>query len=317
MILKPQKYNILVLMLLLFFQLSAQQDPQYTQYMYNMSTINPGYATDSENVNFGALYRMQWIGVEGAPSTGIFFAHTPLAKNVETGLSIVHDQIGDVVKETSVFADFAYVVKLSEKNKISFGLKAGATFFSTNFDGFVYSDNLPDPAFANNISKVFPNIGIGTFYFSDNYYLGLSSPNLLSNKHLEKSDGIYRNGIETIHYFFTGGYVFNLNENLKFKPAFMARVVSGAPTSFDLTSNFLINEKVELGAAYRWSDALSGLINFKVTPSLRIGYAYDHTLSNLGRFSSGSHEIMLLFDINKDQDKNNKNKGYDKSPRFF
>lgn len=304
-------------MLLLFFQLAAQQDPQYTQYMYNMSTINPGYATDSENVNFGALYRMQWIGVEGAPSTGTFFAHTPLAKNVETGLSIVHDQIGDVVKETSVFADFAYVVKLSEKNKISFGLKAGATFFSTNFDGFVYSDNLPDPAFANNISKVFPNIGVGTFYFSDNYYLGLSSPNLLSNKHLEKSDGIYRNGIETIHYFFTGGYVFNLNENLKFKPAFMARVVSGAPTSFDLTSNFLINEKVELGAAYRWSDALSGLINFKVTPSLRIGYAYDHTLSNLGRFSSGSHEIMLLFDINKDQDKNNKNKGYDKSPRFF
>lgn len=304
-------------MLLLFFQLAAQQDPQYTQYMYNMSTINPGYATDSENVNFGALYRMQWVGVEGAPSTGTFFAHSPLAKNVETGISIVHDQIGDVVKETSVFADFAYVVKLSEKNKISFGLKAGATFFSTNFDGFVYSDNLPDPAFANNISKVFPNIGVGTFYFSENYYLGLSSPNLLSNKHLEKSDGVFRNGIETIHYFFTGGYVFNLNDNLKFKPAFMARVVSGAPTSFDLTSNFLINEKVELGAAYRWSDAVSGLINFKITPSLRVGYAYDHTLSNLGRFSSGSHEIMLLFDINKDQDKNNKNKGYDKSPRFF
>ena len=294
----------------------AQQDPMYTQYMYNMSVVNPGYATDSGSMSFGALYRMQWVGAEGGPTTGTFFAHSPLAKNVEVGLSVVHDDIGDVVQETGVFADFAYVVKINETNKISFGLKAGASFFNTNFDGFIYSDDLPDAAFANNLSKTFPNVGVGAFYFGENYYLGLSSPNLLTSKHLEKDQGIVRTGVETIHYFFTGGYVFNLNENLKFKPAFMARVAAGTPLSMDVTSNFLINNKVELGAAYRVEDAVSGLVNFRISPSLRIGYAYDYTVSNLGRFNSGSHEIMILFDLGKKDDKKD-NDGYDKSPRFF
>ena len=310
------KYSILGLLLLLSFQIEAQQNPHYTQYMYNMSTINPGYATDTGSMNFGALYRMQWVGSEGGPTTGTFFGHSPLAKNVEVGLSIVHDEIGDVVKETGVFADFAYIVKLNETNKISFGLKAGASFFSTNFDGFVYSDDLPDPAFANNLSKTFPNIGVGAFYFGENYYLGLSSPNLLTTKHLERKSGIVTTGVEAIHYFFTGGYVFNLNDNLKFKPAFMARGISGAPLALDITSNFLINNKFEIGAGYRVEDAISGLVNFRISPTLRIGYAYDYTLSNLGRFNSGSHEIMILFDLGKNDDKKD-NDGYDKSPRFF
>ena len=316
MIKNALKYSILGLLLLLSFQIEAQQNPHYTQYMYNMSTINPGYATDTGSMNFGALYRMQWVGSEGGPTTGTFFGHSPLAKNVEVGLSIVHDEIGDVVKETGVFADFAYIVKLNETNKISFGLKAGASFFSTNFDGFVYSDDLPDPAFANNLSKTFPNIGVGAFYFGENYYLGLSSPNLLTTKHLERKSGIVTTGVEAIHYFFTGGYVFNLNENLKFKPAFMARGLSGAPLALDITSNFLINNKFEIGTGYRVEDAISGLVNFRISPTLRIGYAYDYTLSNLGRFNSGSHEIMILFDLGKNDDKKD-NDGYDKSPRFF
>lgn len=292
----------------------TQQDPQYTQYMYNMSVLNPAYATDNPDViNFGALYRAQWVGSEGGPTTGTFFAHSPIAKKVEMGFSLIHDQIGDVVKQTNAFVDFAYVLKLNEKQKLSFGIKAGATFFSTNFNGFVYSDELPDPAFAENLSRVFPNVGVGTFYFGENYYLGLSSPNLLRTKHLERENGIIATGVEEIHYFFTGGYVFNLNENLKFKPAFMSKVVTGAPMSLDLTGNFLINNVFEIGAGYRWDDSVSGLVNFKVSPSVRIGYAYDYTTSNLGRFNSGSHEIMILFDLNKKGSMN----GYDKSPRFF
>lgn len=308
------KYKIYIFILFISLVSNAQQDPQYTQYMYNMSVLNPAYATDNADViNFGALYRAQWVGSVGGPTTGSFFAHSPIAKKVEMGLSIIHDEIGDVVKETNVFVDFAYVLKLNETNKLSFGVKGGATFFSTNFDGFVYSDELPDPAFANNLSKTFPNIGVGTFYFGENYYLGLSSPNLLKTKHLEKQDGIVETGVEEIHYFFTGGYVFNLNDNLKFKPAFMTKAVSGAPLSVDITTNFLINNVFEIGAGYRWDDSVSGLVNFKITPALRIGYAYDYTVSNLGRFNSGSHEIMVLFDLNK----KGKNNGYDKSPRFF
>jgi type IX secretion system PorP/SprF family membrane protein len=307
-------YKIQLFLLLMSMMAAAQQDPQYTQYMYNMSVLNPAYATDNPDViNFGALYRAQWVGSVGGPTTGSFFAHSPIAKKVEMGLSVIHDQIGDVVNETNVFVDFAYVLKLNESNKLSFGVKGGATFFNTTFDGFVYSDELPDPAFANNLSRVFPNIGVGAFYFGENYYLGLSSPNLLRTKHLERQDGIIATGVEEIHYFLTGGYVFNLNDNLKFKPAFMTKAATGSPMSFDITTNFLINNVFEIGAGYRWDDSVSGLVNFKISPSLRIGYAYDYTLSNLGRFNSGSHEIMILFDLNKKGSMN----GYDKSPRFF
>lgn len=308
------RYLILLSALFMCLVSSAQQNPQYTQYMYNMSLVNPAYATDNSDViNIGGLYRAQWVGSVGGPTTGSFFAHSALGKKVEGGVSVLHDEIGGIVKETSLYADFAYVLPVSDKNKLSFGLKGGATFFSTNFNGFVYSDALPDPAFANNLSRTFPNIGVGTFYFSQNYYIGFSAPNLITTKQLEQHDGIVATGVEAVHYFLTGGYVFNINSNLKFKPAFMAKAVSGAPTAIDLTGNVLINNIFEAGLGYRLGDSFSGLVNFKINPSLRVGYAYDYTLSNLGRFNSGSHEIMILFDLNKSGNKN----GYDKSPRFF
>ena len=310
------KYLIQLSALLMCLIVSAQQDPQYTQYMYNMSVINPAYAIDNPDaINIGGLYRAQWVGSVGGPTTGLLFAHTALGKRVEGGISIIHDQIGDVVKETNFYADFAYVLPVSENNKLSFGLKAGATFFSTNFNGFIYSDALPDQAFANNLSRTFPNIGIGTYYFGKNYYIGFSAPNLLTSKHLERKDGVVRTGSEEIHYFLTGGYVFNINEKLKFKPAFMSKGVTGAPLSIDVTANFLINNLFEAGIGYRLGDSFSGLVNFKVTPTLRVGYAYDRTISNLGRFNSGSHEIIILFDLSKSGNSNTN--GYDKSPRFF
>ena len=290
----------------------GQQDPQFTQYMYNMSVINPAYATDDNDIiNFGLIYRSQWVGAVGAPSTGSFFAHTKLAPNLEGGVSIVHDQIGDVVKDTNVFFDIAYVFQVSENTKLSLGIKAGVSFFSTDFNGFVYSDPLPDPAFEENLSRVFPNFGAGAYYFSDKFYFGFSAPNLLQSKHLEDDSGIVTEGSEAIHFFATGGYVFNLNENTKLKPAFMAKSVIGAPISFDITGNVLFNEKFEVGVGYRINDGITGLFNFRIAPPLRIGYAYDYTVSNLGRFNSGTHEIMFLFDLSKT------GKGYDKSPRFF
>jgi len=293
----------------------AQQDPQFTHYMYNMSVINPAYATDNEGViNLGGLYRTQWVGAVGAPKTATAFAHSPIAKRVEMGLSFINDAIGDVVNENNIYVDVAYVIPVSDKNKLSFGVKGGVTLFDTNFNGFKYTDEQFDPTFANNTSKAFPNVGAGTFFFSENYYLGFSVPNLLTTKHIERNDGIQTTGVEAIHYFFTGGYVFELNPSLKFKPAFMAKGVSGAPLAIDLTTNFLINDRFELGAGYRWDDAVSGLVNFYVTPSLRVGYSYDYTLSNLGRYNSGTHEIFLLFDLDLLR---LSSKGYDKSPRFF
>lgn len=311
------KYLSAILVVMSTTAVLAQQDPQFTHYMYNMSVINPAYATENKDViNMGGIYRAQWVGIEGAPTTQSFFAHKPLSKNVEMGISIVHDEIGDVVQESNIFADFAYVLSLSERTRLSFGLKAGVTLFSANFNGFQYTDPVLDPAFQNNINQTFPNIGAGTYLFGDNYYLGLSAPNLMTSRHLETNNGVVGSGVESVHFFLTGGYVFtfNGNDNFKLKPAFMAKGVEGAPVSLDLTTNVLINNRFEAGVGYRVDDSVSGLVGFYVTPTLRIGYSYDYTLSNLRSFNSGSHEVFVLFDL--DLGRLSK-KGYDKSPRFF
>ncbi|XLS30175.1 type IX secretion system membrane protein PorP/SprF [Flavobacteriaceae bacterium M23B6Z8] len=299
------------------FFVSAQQDPVYTQYMYNMSVINPAYATaDAGIVNMGALYRSQWVGAVGAPKTATFFAHTPLSEKIEVGISVVHDEIGDgLVNEDNVYGDFAYVLQLDNFTYLSLGLKAGVTLFSTRFNDLQLNsgDFSSDPAFAQNISETFPNLGAGAFLYSDRFYLGLSAPNFFNNKHLDEENGIQRLGAENLHIFFTGGYVFDINSNLKFKPSFMARAVNGAPLSLDISANMLFNEKFEGGLSYRLDDAVSAMFNVKVTPNLRIGYAYDYTTTNLGDFNSGTHEIFVLFDL----DVLGMSRGYNKSPRFF
>ncbi|MFH6997184.1 type IX secretion system membrane protein PorP/SprF [Flavobacterium sp. FlaQc-57] len=307
--------KILLFISFLFYitSASAQQDPEYTHYMYNMSVVNPAYATGvPAMLNLGGLYRTQWVGAVGAPKTFTFFGHTAVTDKVEVGLSLVSDDIGDgAKKENNFYADFAYVLNLGGKNKLSLGLKAGFTSLQTNFNGFKFSDAATDLAFAENINVTKPNIGVGAYYFRDNFYVGLSVPNLLSSKHIEEKSGINAYGSESIHTFLTAGYVFQINDMVKFKPAFMSKFVTGAPISVDLTANVLYNNKFELGAAYRVNDAVSALMNINVTPSLRVGYAYDHTLSNMGQFNSGTHEIMLLFNLDL------LGKGYDKSPRFF
>lgn len=295
---------------------NAQQDPQFTHYMYNMNVINPAYATQTTGiVNLGGFYRTQWVGAVGAPKSATIFAHTPVSEKIELGLSFANDEIGDVVKENSMYADFAYVVPVSDKNKISFGVKGGLTIFETNFNGFQLTDIQADFAFTNNINQKFPNVGVGTYFFSDKYYIGFSAPNLLTTKHIDSKNGIKSTGVEAVHYFVTGGYVFNLNEEYKFKPAFMAKGVSGAPLSIDLSANILINNKLELGIGYRLDDSVNALINMYVTPKVRFGYAYDYISSNIGRYSSGTHEVFLLFDIGSKTE--TKKGGYDKSPRFF
>jgi len=294
----------------------GQQDPQLTQYMYNMSLVNPAYSTANDGVmNLGALYRAQWVGINGAPTTATLFAHAPVSDRIELGVNLIHDEIGDVVKETNLNADFAYKLQLSTGSNLAFGLKAGAAFFNTDFTNLQLGSGSAstDLAFDRNISQTYPTLGVGLFYFSDQYYLGASAPNLLNSEHIEEREGIRGFGKETVHYFLTGGYVFNINTDVKLKPSFMARAVGGAPLSLDLNANVLIYEKLEAGIGYRLGDAITGLVNFEVAPGLRIGYAYDYTTSNLGKYNNGSHEIMLLFDLEFLEFAPR----YAKSPRFF
>ena len=300
-----KKFKLLIGIFVLISSIStvfAQQDPQYTQYMYNMNILNPAYAGSKGVTSIGLLGRTQWVGVDGAPKTATLSINGPVGKNVGLGFSVIHDEIGPV-KEDNVYADFSYTLNLSEEDKFAFGIKAGATFLNVREVITVDVDPLNVP-----VSLIAPNFGVGLMYYNDRFYAGLSVPNFIESRYLDKKNGISSTASEKTHYFLTSGYVFDLDENLKLKPSTMLKATPGAPLSIDLSLNLLIQEKVELGLSHRLDDSISGMIGFNVNQDLRIGYAYDYTTSNFGEFNSGSHEIMILFDIKKKKIK---------SPRFF
>ncbi|NRD18733.1 type IX secretion system membrane protein PorP/SprF [Winogradskyella eckloniae] len=296
----------IIAVLLLAFQMYGQQDPQYTQYMYNMNIINPAYAGSKENLSFGLLYRNQWSKIDGGPETGTFFGHSPVGKNVGLGLSVISDHIGPVT-ETNVYADVSYTLQLGGEHRLAFGIKAGATFHDIGLAGIDIIDE-NDPFLNQDINETTPNIGAGFFYYTDKYYVSLSVPNLLSSVHLDDSG--LKIGSETQHYFLTGGYVFDLSENTELKPSVMIKSAFDAPTSFDVNVNARFYKKFEIGASYRLDDSFSGLINFALTPSLRIGYAYDFISSDIKAYAPASHEVFLLFDLNFP-------KRVSRSPRYF
>jgi type IX secretion system PorP/SprF family membrane protein len=303
-------YFIAILALTVLTEVQAQQDPNYTQYMYNMSVINPAYAGSKENLSGGLLYRSQWVGIEGAPNTGTFFLHSPVGKNVGLGLSVISDKIGPV-QENNIYADFSYTLNMGGEHRLAFGLKAGATMHKVDFATIYPTLPTPsplDPFSGSNPNATFLNVGSGVFYYTQKYYVAFSVPNMLKAKYLDFSGTKY--GTEVLHYFLTGGYVFDLNPNLKFKPFAMIKSSLNAPTSLDVSTNFLINDKFEVGATYRLEDSFGAMVNFAITPSLKVGYAYDHVISDIKTVAPASHEFILLFDLNFP-------KKVSRSPRYF
>lgn len=305
-----KKIHFIVLLSIGFFSdIQAQQDPHYTQYMYNMNVINPAYTGSKENLSFGLLYRKQWVDIEDAPSTFTLSGSSPVGKNVGIGLSVISDKIGPV-EENNVYGDFSYTLNLGGEHRLALGLKAGATFHKVGLYDQVYS-NVPDaddPAFAENTNNTFLNIGTGLFYYTNKYYVAFSVPNMLKSTHLDYNGKKF--GTESLHYFLTGGYVFDLNPNLKFKPFTMIKSAFDAPVSVDVSTNFLFYEKFEIGATYRLEDSFGAMVNYAISPNLRIGYAYDHIVSDLNVTTPSSHEVILLFDLNFP-------KKVSQSPRYF
>ena len=280
----------------------GQQDPQYTQYMYNTQVVNPAYVGSREALSFGALYRTQWVGFEGAPKTGTFTVNSPIGAydNMGLGLSIVSDKLGPAT-ESNVNIDFAYALQVSANATLSFGVKAGIDILDVDYSLLDILDPT-DEIFQTNIdNKLQPQIGTGVYFNTEKFYLGLSIPNFLETKHFDEGDlqNITSESIaaERMHYFFITGYVFDISENLKFKPATLVKIVSGAPVQWDFSANFLINEKFTVGAAYRWSAALSGLVGFQASDSVFIGFGYDYQTTDLEKYSDGSYEVMLRFEV--------------------
>ncbi|MEO9892492.1 type IX secretion system membrane protein PorP/SprF [Aurantibacter sp.] len=307
--------HIIILLLLLGSQYIsfAQQDAQYTQYMYNTLAVNPAYAGSRGQWGVSALHRSQWIGMDGAPSTQTFNINGPVSNKIGVGLSIVHDEIGNNTNQnTYLDATFSYTIATSETNNLSFGLKAGGHLLNVDYNRL--RNYRPNLSTSSDLYKKFsPNIGAGIYYHTPKFYVGLSVPNLLETEHFDNSGtGTSNIATERMNWYLISGYVFNLNSNLKFKPAILFKMIEGAPLQGDFSANFLINEKFTIGAAYRWDAAISALFGFQMNEQFMLGLAYDREVTELGgtQFNDGSFEIFLRYEFKK------KTK-IDLTPRFF
>jgi type IX secretion system PorP/SprF family membrane protein len=271
--------------------------------------LNPAYAGSENALNINFLARSQWVGFEGAPKTITLGVHSPVGKNVGLGLSVIVDKLGPV-EEQNIFGDFSYTLELNNTAKLALGIKAGYTFYNLCLPCLKTITPVDESLNNNTANKAFPNFGVGAFYYTDKFYAGVSIPNLLQSFHFDKSGGKVTRASEKKHFFLTTGYVFDLSQDLKFKPSIMTKALDGAPLSIDFSGNILFYNKFEAGLSYRLDESFSALVNVRVSNSLRIGYAYDHTLTNLGEFNSGTHEVLLLFNFDFNSFKI-------QSPRFF
>lgn len=272
----------------------AQQDSQYTQYMYNTITVNPAYAGTNGILTILGLHRSQWVGLDGAPTTNTISINAPLSgEHLGLGVSVVNDKIGPTV-ENAISADLAYSIRTSDTFRLSFGVKATANLFNLDVNKLDMRVQ-GDPQFQNMDGKFSPNVGAGLYLYSDKAYIGLSVPAFIqTNRYNDESIAIFK---EKINYYFITGYVFDIDPTIKFKPALLAKLVQGSPLQVDASANFMFNEKLTLGVAYRWSASLSAMAGFQVTDGMYVGYAYDHETTRLQKYNSGSHEVFLRVEL--------------------
>ncbi len=301
---------IIVLLILGFEYSNAQQLPQFTQYMYNTIAINPAYAGSRGALSIVGLNRNQWAGFDGGPQTQTLSIHSPLRnQKVGLGLSMINDKTG-YENLTYIYGDFSYTIQGNDKYKISFGLKMGITTYKLASELYNVATNGSDEYFNDRLDRINPNFGAGILFHSDKWYFGVSVPKLLSN---DLNNSVGYAALEQIHYYGIGGYVFDLNKTLKLKPSMMFKYTDGAPLSTDLTVNLLFDEKFWIGGSYRINGvqrALGALVDFQVSEPFRIGYTYEIPTGEIRPYTTGSHEILLMYEF-----KFTKNKM--RSPRYF
>lgn len=287
--------------------LRAQQQAMFTQYMFNGLALNPAYAGIHKGLSASMLWREQWVGFEGAPSTQTFSIHSPIRhKPISLGAMLTRDKIG-VTEQFGAYFSYAYRILMKNKTKISFGMQGSISNYNSNF---VDATLGLDPSLLNSqVNETKPNIGAGIMIHSDRYYFGLSVPQLID----QKFDGsnVDSDSYLVKHYFVTAGIVLDVNRNVKIKPNILIKAVKGAPIQLDLNMNVLLQEFLWLGVSYRSLDSFDALIQFQLTPLLQLGYAMDFaTTTELRRVNSGSHEIMVNYRFRLSKDKT-------VTPRYF
>lgn len=277
----------------------AQQESQYTQYMYNTSTINPAYAGSQEALSAILLYRNQWLNIDGAPKTLNFTMHSQLGRRTGGAITFISDKIGPSV-ESTLSTDFSYTVPVGEYAQLAFGVKGGLSMLNVDYTELSIF-NPGDDVFQENIdNRISPIAGAGVYYYNDKFYAGVSVPNLLSTRYSDNT--AISEARQRPNFYLITGYVFDINRDLLFKPAFLTKAVSGAPIAVDISANFLYKQKFTLGAAYRAGAAISGLAGFQLSDTIQLGYSYDSNINSINNFTPGSHEIFLSFSLGLKRD---------------
>lgn len=263
-----------------------------------MMSVNPAYAGSTNALTVGYLYRNQWVGLEGAPTTQTIMAHGPINNSLGFGAAVTHDVIGPT-KQTSVFLDGSGRVKLSNGAYLAAGLQFGVDYFNSNLTS-ITTGAQGDNAFGEDVITVLPNIGVGLYLYTNKYYVGFSVPKVLTAVLFD--DGVIGGNEDNEikqkrHYTAIAGYVFDLTPGIVFKPSVLARFVPAAPLSTDFTAMFIFADKFWLGTFYRFAESTGVIAGYNVSPQLKIGYSYDYSLTELIDYNSGSHEISLTYDF--------------------
>lgn len=289
----------------------AQQEVMVSQYMFNQLFLNPAYAGSHGYMSSSLLHRTQWTQMDGAPQTSMMAVDAPLMKGkMGAGLSIVHDQIG-VSRDLDISGHYAYHIRVNETSKLAFGLRAGVSLYSARLSELTYWD-ANDQVFQGNISnKPVGKFGFGMYWYSATAYVGVSVPTIYAaDGKISMNAGTALDHYFTRHFYLHAGKVFRLNESLDFKPSTMIKYTPAAPVEADVNCNVLYRERVWVGVGYRTGDAIVGMLEYQISPLLRIGYAYDMTTSKLRNYNNGSHEVMLGMDFGRDPIRI-------KTPRYF
>lgn len=290
---------------------TAQTEPMYSQYMYNMLGVNPAYAGNREATSLNFFQRRQWVGIAGAPQTTSVSVDGASSDNkFGWGVQLYDDKLG-VEKADGANLMLSTHIQVSDKGILSGGLSLGLMNYRIDLMNVQGRFTPSDPAFYANFNKWLPDVGLGIYYNTDKFYAGISVPNVLKSR-LSAFD-VMNSGIQKVnstHLFFTTGYVFDVSDEVKIKPSTMIKAVSGAPIEADLNTNVWLKDVIGLGFSYRTGDAMVGMAEAQVSENLRIGYAYDMTISPLKYYNNGSHEMMMRYEFG-----NNKSKV--KSTRYF
>lgn len=284
-----------ILLLILSFAAAlgwSQQDPMFTHYMYNTLWLNPAYAGTRDAMTITGIHRSQWVGFDGAPIDQSLTLHTPVFNGkLGLGLSLVNDKIGPT-KNTTIAVDIAYHLQLTKKSKLSFGIKGLLDMYSNSLSNLKIN-NENDPSFGQNYQGTLGNLGAGIYYHHENFYVGLSTPQMLKHN----LDGSLVSNTQQYYYLIAGAMI-PLNKNLKFNPTGFIKATAGTPLQGDLTLSFLMYDKLSLGVMGRTGDGLGMLLGYSFTDQITVGYSYDWSLANTtGKYNSGSHEILLRYDF--------------------